>query len=980
MRKDFRKYFFYIFFLIFSSTYSFAQNVAINTTGSAANASAGLDVNFTSKGLLIPRVTNCQRTTPGCAGGMLDGSGNLPAAAQGLLVYQTDGTQGFYYNTSTTVAPTWVYLFASGTGPRWDQILAPTSNLSLAHVGNTTTFSFNAVAAASAFSMTSSSLTTGRILDLQSTSTTLANVTLNSENSSNDGFSVRAYNKSTTAASVANFGGRVASVFAQTDAPNTIGVFANAAGTSQSIGVWGAGSGSASSIGVLGIGNAQGYSILASGAGGYFIGSTYGTYSTTSANGGTGVYGINTSTGTSSQYGIYGEKSGATGTGTGYGVYGTATGTAAANYGGYFTSSGATTDNFGVYGLTSGSVGGNAGVYGYTSASGVNTGFGSSQITSGIKGRHNWGRSYHFGVAGYVYNDLSSYPYGGVFGAATVSDNPSVWGALGYRENASTEYGGFFNGNSRTTGYLLVGNPTAPNGVGIANTTFYHIQFNNLSYWNYVARWCAPTTNWYVGSSSGYQNYVAIGGPARSLQQLHSPFIWVPNGFQDNTMYFQLNHQSSLETNWDGVYLEWYNGSSWAKVSSWSAGNYNGTATGGSTTGCGAENIIKWTNGFSQQTSTSNALTISKNKWIQLRLTASEDASGGAGLEYRIYELWIKGTMDFYSPGFMPGGIYAEGHVYAQSSAQLGDIAEFFPVSCETTPGDLISMDPKGSKLCYVSFGKMDPYVIGVHSSSPSVLVNSPSQGIPVGLTGRVPVNVVDENGNISPGDFLTSSSVKGYAMKAKEPCFVVGRAMEVLDSVRGQVIAMINPGWYNPNPNSESVSSGNYFVIPGQKSIKVFDGNISQFSKIFVSMRSNPQSYFWISSVSDGAFEIEFEKIPESKIPFDYLVNNATFPPVIETQKSAETSSEKMIKTEKNLNEKDNLNIDAAWTILGNNDKLDISRITMSQNPPSPPPDPSKFWTWDSINGFVEQKETTNTQESRTNQKDTLEKPEPQK
>jgi len=33
-----------------------AQNIGINATGAAPAASAGLDVNFTNKGLLVPRV------------------------------------------------------------------------------------------------------------------------------------------------------------------------------------------------------------------------------------------------------------------------------------------------------------------------------------------------------------------------------------------------------------------------------------------------------------------------------------------------------------------------------------------------------------------------------------------------------------------------------------------------------------------------------------------------------------------------------------------------------------------------------------------------------------------------------------------------------------------------------------------------------------------------------------------------------------
>jgi len=48
------------------------------------NNSAALDIKSTTKGLLIPRVTQAQRTS-------------ISTPAQGLLVYQSDGTPGFYY-------------------------------------------------------------------------------------------------------------------------------------------------------------------------------------------------------------------------------------------------------------------------------------------------------------------------------------------------------------------------------------------------------------------------------------------------------------------------------------------------------------------------------------------------------------------------------------------------------------------------------------------------------------------------------------------------------------------------------------------------------------------------------------------------------------------------------------------------------------------------------------------------------------------
>ena len=74
-----------------------AQNIGINSTGANPNASAMLDIVSSTSGLLIPRMTAAQKTA----------LNPLPAAAQGLLIYQTDGTEGFYYNTSTTTTPIW---------------------------------------------------------------------------------------------------------------------------------------------------------------------------------------------------------------------------------------------------------------------------------------------------------------------------------------------------------------------------------------------------------------------------------------------------------------------------------------------------------------------------------------------------------------------------------------------------------------------------------------------------------------------------------------------------------------------------------------------------------------------------------------------------------------------------------------------------------------------------------------------------------
>ncbi|MBS1607429.1 MAG: tail fiber domain-containing protein [Bacteroidetes bacterium] len=66
----------------------YAQNVGINADGSSPDESAMLDVKSTSKGLLIPRMTQSQRDL-------------ISSPSTGLMIYQTDGTAGFYFFNGT---------------------------------------------------------------------------------------------------------------------------------------------------------------------------------------------------------------------------------------------------------------------------------------------------------------------------------------------------------------------------------------------------------------------------------------------------------------------------------------------------------------------------------------------------------------------------------------------------------------------------------------------------------------------------------------------------------------------------------------------------------------------------------------------------------------------------------------------------------------------------------------------------------------
>ncbi len=65
--------------------------VAINTDGTIADVSSMLDINSTTKGILIPRLTLTQRNT-------------ISSPATGLMVYQSDNTPGFYYYNGSSWA------------------------------------------------------------------------------------------------------------------------------------------------------------------------------------------------------------------------------------------------------------------------------------------------------------------------------------------------------------------------------------------------------------------------------------------------------------------------------------------------------------------------------------------------------------------------------------------------------------------------------------------------------------------------------------------------------------------------------------------------------------------------------------------------------------------------------------------------------------------------------------------------------------
>lgn len=102
--------------LLFTVKAASAQNVGISASGGTPpNASAGLDIDFTTKGLLIPRVQLSSTAD----------NSTIASPAVSLLVYNlgpgsvtgsTAVVAGYYYNSGTAAIPNWVRLSTGTSG------------------------------------------------------------------------------------------------------------------------------------------------------------------------------------------------------------------------------------------------------------------------------------------------------------------------------------------------------------------------------------------------------------------------------------------------------------------------------------------------------------------------------------------------------------------------------------------------------------------------------------------------------------------------------------------------------------------------------------------------------------------------------------------------------------------------------------------------------------------------------------------------
>ena len=110
------------------------------------------------------------------------------------------------------------------------------------------------------------------------------------------------------------------------------------------------------------------------------------------------------------------------------------------------------------------------------------------------------------------------------------------------------------------------------------------------------------------------------------------------------------------------------------------------------------------------------------------------------------------------------------------------DLAERYSSQDSLQAGEVVSIDrlhPQNTKRSVLPY---DQNAMGVVSTQPGFVAGAYTKdSYPIALVGRVPVKVSTENGEIKAGDYLTSASIPGYAMKATVAGRVIGQAMEDL-------------------------------------------------------------------------------------------------------------------------------------------------------------------------------------------------------
>jgi hypothetical protein len=194
--------------------------------------------------------------------------------------------------------------------------------------------------------------------------------------------------------------------------------------------------------------------------------------------------------------------------------------------------------------------------------------------------------------------------------------------------------------------------------------------------------------------------------------------------------------------------------------------------------------------------------------------------------------------------------------------------------------GTVVSIDSEANLKLKRSTAPYESGLFGVISSSAaSNLGVENERTVRVATAGRVPVKVSDEAGNIKPGDYLTSSSEVGVAMKANRSGQVIGRALESFTGSiaehKGTVLMAIEPTYYASNHFAFD-DNGNLGLGTTSPALKL--DVVGDVRSLGFSANSTRGDMTNIVQLQESDYQTDLEKIRNIKVStFRYNKDTAT-------------------------------------------------------------------------------------------------------
>lgn len=187
-------------------------------------------------------------------------------------------------------------------------------------------------------------------------------------------------------------------------------------------------------------------------------------------------------------------------------------------------------------------------------------------------------------------------------------------------------------------------------------------------------------------------------------------------------------------------------------------------------------------------------------------------------------------SSSFFNQAYIIKGVFVNSDSISTSTAGF-DLAEQYSVDDSTIePGDVVSLNPQKEAFVTKSTGTYDAKLLGVVATAPGMILgDQEGDNIrKVSLAGRAPVKVSAENGPIEAGDLLTSSSTPGIAMKA--------------DPTKGTTIGQALSAFAGPGAGTVTAFIANNSRYNLKEAIKSFDLQAQSFETLNGNTTIDPQ------------------------------------------------------------------------------------------------------------------------------------------